>query len=146
MNNQQIINKALSILEERLKYCKGVFMSDPNVVKDYLKLKLAESPREIFAVLFLDAQHRLIKYSELFTGTISSATVYPREVVKEVLDCNAASVIFSHNHPSGNPEPSQGDRQITNKLKSALSLIDVSVLDHIVIGETCTSFAEQGLL
>ena len=102
---------------------------------------------EVFAVLFLDTQHRLIEYSELFRGTIDSASVYPREVLKEALRLNAAAVIVSHNHPSGNPEPSAADKSLTKRLREALAMVDVRVLDHIIVGGTeTTSFAEQGLL
>jgi DNA repair protein RadC len=96
--------------------------------------------------MLLDNRHKLIDYQELFFGTINAASVYPREVVKAVLAENAAAVIFAHNHPSGEAEPSQADIAITKRLKEALALIDVQVLDHIVIGETATSFAERGLL
>jgi len=143
--NEKIIIKALQILETKLTY-GSIALSDPSVVKDYLRLKLADKQSEVFSALYLDSAHQLIKYSELFQGSIASATVYPREVIKEALDCNAASIIFAHNHPSGNPEPSQQDRRITDKLKSALSFIDIQVLDHIVVGKTVTSFAEQGLI
>ncbi|HGP3147634.1 TPA: JAB domain-containing protein, partial [Pseudomonas aeruginosa] len=102
---------------------------------------------EVFAALFLDSQHRLLEYVELFRGTIDAAAVYPREVVKEALRVNAAAVIFSHNHPSGNPEPSQADKVLTQRLKEALALVDVRTLDHIIVGgEATASFAEQGLL
>jgi DNA repair protein RadC len=107
---------------------------------------LGYQEREVFAVLFLDSQHRLIEYQELFFGTIDAAAVYPREVVKAALDHNAAAVIFSHNHPSGVSQPSQADIAITEKLKKALNLIDVRTLDHIIIGEDIFSFAESGYL
>lgn len=100
----------------------------------------------MFAVLFLDSQNRILEYKELFRGTINAASVYPREVVKEVLALNAASVILAHNHPSGVSTPSQADKLITTKLQQALNLIDVSIVDHIIIGETSYSFAEHGLI
>ena len=107
----------------------------------------ASFEHEVFAALFLDSQHRLIEYVELFRGTIDQASVYPREVVKEALRLNAAAVVFSHNHPSGSPEPSQADRVLTQRLKEALALVDVRTLDHIVVGgAVTTSFAECGLL
>ena len=101
----------------------------------------------MFAILMLDNQHRLINYSEMFQGTIDSASVYPREVVKAALACNAGAIIMAHNHPSGHPEPSMADRNITKRLKEALALVDVRVLDHNVVGGLETvSFSERGLL
>jgi DNA repair protein RadC len=100
----------------------------------------------VFAVLLLDTQHRLIEYKEVFYGTIDAASVYPREIVKLVLEYNSAAVIIAHNHPSGISDPSQADKVITRKLIDALALVDVRVLDHIVVGETTLSFAEMGLL
>jgi len=113
----------------------------------YLSARLRGRPHEVFAVLFLDQQHRLLQYEEMFRGTINGASVHPREVVKAALRHNAAAVILAHNHPSGVAEPSHADRQITERLRSALDLVDVRVLDHVVIGEgQITSFAERGLL
>ncbi|USD35983.1 DNA repair protein RadC [Ferrimonas sp. SCSIO 43195] len=141
-----IIHKALTILESRQQQ-PGDSLTSALDAKNYLRLKLAEQQREVFAVLMLDSQHRVIEYQELFLGTIDAANVYPREVVKAVLGCNAAAVILSHNHPSGHAEPSQADRQITSKLQRALTVIDVPVLDHLVIGNPdVTSFAEWGWL
>ena len=98
-------------------------------------------------MLFLDTRHRLIEYREMFHGTIDSASVYPREVVKEALRLNAAAVILSHNHPSGNPEPSQADKLLTQRLKDALGLVEVRTLDHVIVaGQAATSFAERGLI
>lgn len=97
-------------------------------------------------MLFLDTKHRLIEYVEMFHGTIDSASVHPREVVKEALRLNAAAVIVSHNHPSGNPEPSGADRSLTQRLKEALALVDVVTLDHVVAGNSAASFAERGLI
>ncbi|GIA88948.1 DNA repair protein RadC [Vibrio cholerae] len=96
--------------------------------------------------MFLDNQHRLIAFEELFFGTIDSASVYPREVLKAALKVNAAALIFAHNHPSGDATPSQADKQITQRLKEALALVDIRVLDHIVVGDSAISFAERGLL
>ena len=119
----------------------------PVAVRKYLSAKLADFEHEVFAVLFLDTQHRLIEYSELFRGTIDSASVYPRELVKEALRLNAAAVIVSHNHPSGNPEPSGADKVLTQRLREALALVDVRTLDHIIVaGDSTTSFAERGLI
>lgn len=102
---------------------------------------------EVFAALFLDAKHRLIQYVEMFRGTIDCASVYPREEVKEALRLNAAAVIYAHNHPSGNPEPSQADQTLTQRLKEALALVEVGSLDHIIVaGQRTVSFAEEGLL
>ena len=112
----------------------------------YLVSKLRDYRFEVFACLFLDNRHRVIQFEELFRGTIDSASVHPREVVRRCLFHNAAAVIFAHNHPSGIAEPSQSDERITQKLKDALQLIDVRVLDHFVVGDTVVSFAERGLL
>jgi len=119
----------------------------PQAVKDYLKLQLAELPHEVFGLLFLDAQHRLLCFEELFRGTLTQTSVYPREVVKRALSVNAAAVILAHNHPSGVAEPSRADEHLTQTLRSALALVDVRVLDHLVVARTeVVSFAERGLL
>ena len=116
-------------------------------VRRYLRYRLGGRPREVFAALFLDAQHRLIAFREMFLGTIDSATVHPREVLRETLALNAAAVIFVHNHPSGIAEPSVSDVKITERLRQALQLIDVRVLDHIVVSPAdAVSMAERGLL
>lgn len=126
---------------------KGEGFTRPQMVKDYLASQLRHQPREVFAILLLDSQHRLLHYQELFYGTINAAPVYPREIVKLVLAKNAAAIILAHNHPSGVAEPSQADRRVTERIKSALDTIDVAVLDHFVIGAGETvSFAERGLL
>lgn len=126
---------------------RGDAISDPGITRQYLTARLRGYGREVFAVMFLDNQHRLIRYEELFFGTIDGASVHPREVVKQVLKHNAAAVIFAHNHPSGVAEPSQADRRITERLKSALMLVDVRVLDHMIVGDgEVLSFAERGLL
>ena len=119
----------------------------PQKVRQYLQLHLAGLPYEVFAVLFLDHQHRLIEMKPLFRGTLAQTSVYPREVVKEALALNAGAVVLAHNHPSGTAEPSRADEFLTQSLKSALQLVDVRVLDHMVIGQgTVVSFAERGLL
>jgi len=124
-----------------------ISFNSPSVVKDYLRLVLGGRQQEVFMVLFLDAQHRLIASEELFHGTLTQTSVYPREVVKRALIHNAAAVMLSHNHPSGMSEPSNSDRMLTDALKQALGLVDVRVLDHIVIGEQeALSFAERGLI
>jgi DNA repair protein RadC len=122
-------------------------LTSPEATRTYLKSRLRVYPHEVFACLFLDNRHRVIEYRELFRGTIDGASVHPREVVREAMRWNAAAVIFAHNHPSGVAEPSQADIRITERLREALALVDVRVLDHIVIGEGGgTSFAERGLL
>lgn len=143
------LQAALELAERYLEtsFSRGDAISDPGMTRRYLKGKLRGYDREVFACMYLDNQHRLICYEELFFGTIDGASVHPREVVKRVLRHNAAAVIFAHNHPSGVAEPSQADRRITERLKSALMLVDVRVLDHMVVGDDeVTSFAERGLL
>ncbi|RMD71935.1 MAG: JAB domain-containing protein [Gammaproteobacteria bacterium] len=132
-------------LLETLK--RGDALTSPELTKSYLKARLRDYPHEVFACLFLDNRHRIIAFEELFRGTIDGASVHPREVVKRVLAHNAAAVIFAHNHPSGVAEPSGADRSITLRLKEALALIDVRVLDHVIIGDReATSLAERGWL
>lgn len=122
-------------------------MSSPEVVRDYLRLTLAGKPHEVFLALFLDAQNRLIVAEELFRGSLTQTSVYPREVVKRALHHNAAALIFAHNHPSGIAEPSRADELLTRMLKNALSLVDLKVLDHVIVtGAAAFSFAERGLL
>jgi len=119
----------------------------PQTVKDYLQLQLAHRPHEVFAALFVDARHRLLAFEELFRGTLTQTSVYPREVVKRALALNACAVILAHNHPSGVAEPSRADEFLTQTLKSALALVDVTVLDHFVVARgSLVSFAERGLL
>ncbi|WP_309624935.1 RadC family protein [Methylibium sp.] len=119
----------------------------PQTVKDYLQLQLGSKQHEVFAVLFVDSQHRLIAFEEMFRGTLAQASVYPREVVKRALTLNAAAVVLAHNHPSGVAEPSRADEVLTQTLKSALALVDVRVLDHFVVSPgAVVSFAERGLL
>jgi len=126
---------------------KGNAFQNPQMVKDYLCSELRHRQREIFGVLLLDNQHRMLDYRELFQGTIDGASVYPREVVKLALSHNAAAVILAHNHPSGIAEPSQADRRITERLQQALQLVDIRVLDHMVVGDgEVASFAERGWL
>lgn len=144
MTAEQVLDKAAEILE--CKYVRGNSYTSSKATKDFLSFKLGRYDREVFAVMLLDSQHKLIDYRELFFGTINSASIHPREVVKAVLTDNAAAVIFTHNHPSGETKPSQADISITNQLKSALALIDVQVLDHVIVGSSATSMAELGLL
>lgn len=141
---KQILEKAAEILADT--YLRGDIFTSPEKVKEYLRYKLGGLERETFAVMLLDNQNRLIEYNELFYGTIDAASIYPREVVKLALKTNAAAVIFAHNHPSGEAEPSTADKRITQRLSNALALVDIRVLDHFVIGETCVSFAERGWL
>jgi len=141
----EILEKAKSILLSKL-INKDCFTS-PQMVKDYCQAAIAHYEYEVFAVLLLNQKNCLIEFKELFRGTIDSSSVFPREVVKEVLFSNAASVIFTHNHPSGVCEPSLADEQITKRLVEALGLIDVRVLDHIIVcAAGSVSFAERGLL
>jgi len=125
---------------------RGDSLNDVTAVRNYLCHQLRGYPHEVFAVLFLDNKHRVIEYEEMFRGTVDSASVHPREVVKAAMKHNACAVIFAHNHPSGNTEPSQADHRITDRLKDALSLVDVRVLDHFIIGDEVLSFAEKGYL
>lgn len=141
-----LIAAALSCIEARFAG-KRECLSSPNAVRDYLRLLLAPLPHEVFMALLLDAQNRLIAVEELFRGTLTQTSVYPREVVKLALRHNAAGIIFAHNHPCGIAEPSHADELITGALKHALALVDVKVLDHfIVAGSGCISFAERGIL
>lgn len=144
LSEHQVLEQAAKIIAD--KYLRGNVFTSPQATKEYLTYKLGNYDREVFAVLLLDNQNRLIEFHELFFGTIDAASVYPREVVKLALRENAAAVIFAHNHPSGISEPSQADKQITSRLKDALSVIDIRVLDHFIVGETCISFAEKGLI
>lgn len=126
---------------------EGELLTSPDLVRSYLSAQLRHKAHEIFAVLFLDNQHRLIAYDEIFFGTIDGASIYPREIVKKALARNAAAAILAHNHPSGLAEPSQSDRRITQRLQEALDLVGVRVIDHMVVGDSeVVSFAERGLL
>ena len=144
MTALQVFEKAAELLE--YQYQRDHSFTNPEHTKHYLSMKLGHQEREVFAVLFLDNQNQLIRYQELFYGTVDSASVYPREVAKAALQANAAAVIFAHNHPSGIAEPSSSDRRITTRLVDALKLLDIRVLDHVVVGLVCVSFAERGLI
>lgn len=125
----------------------GPALVAPEATRAFLTAQLRDKPYEVFCCLHLDNRHRLIAFEELFRGTIDGASVHPREVVRQALAHNAAAVILAHNHPSGVAEPSQADELITQRLKEALALIDIRVLDHLIVGDSrCLSFAEQGLL
>jgi DNA repair protein RadC len=142
---QELISAARVALSRRFR--RGSSLESPASVRDYLRLSLTELEHEVFCMIALDSRHRLITHLQLFRGTIDGSSVHPREVVKEALKHNAAAVIFAHNHPSGVAVPSQADELITQRLKDALALINVRVLDHLIIGsEGITSFAERGLL
>ncbi len=146
MSDQDIIDHALEILESRLQQ-PYFFVREPSDANNYLKLQFNGLEYESFRIMFLNNHHGLITLKELFRGTIDGATVHPREVVKAALHFNAAAVILTHNHPSGASTPSSADKDITKHLKSALCLIDVRVLDHIIVGGSKTfSFAENGLI
>ena len=142
---QAVLELAKRALSEELQ--AGVTLSAPQAVKQYLQLMLANRAYESFAVLFLDVKNRLIASEELFRGTLTHTSVYPREVVKSALAHNAAALIFAHNHPSGSAQPSSADHSLTQGLKQALALVDVRVLDHFVVaGPDVYSFAEHGQL
>jgi DNA repair protein RadC len=142
---QAIFEMSRRALQEEMQ--QGGVLNSPAAVRDYLRLKLGNLPREVFMVLLLDAQHRVVASEELFAGTLTQTSVYQREVVKRALHHNAAAVIFAHNHPSGVAEPSRADEMLTRALKEALALVDVKVLDHFVVaGNQCVSFAERGLM
>ncbi|WNO09312.1 RadC family protein [Teredinibacter sp. KSP-S5-2] len=142
---QAVLEMSRRHIHEKITLSKT--LSSSRVVKDFFISKLRHHHREVFAAAFLDCQNQFIAYEELFFGTIDSASVHPREVVKTALHHNAASVIFAHNHPSGNAEPSQQDKVITQTLRRALQLVDIHTLDHIVVGHgEPVSFAERGLI
>ena len=141
---QAVLEMAKRHLFENIQ--RGDVLCSPNETRRYLAAQLQSYPHEVFACLFLDNRNRVIAFEKLFFGTIDGASVYPREVVRMALKHNAAAVIFAHNHPSGVAEPSRADEQITKRLKAALDLVDIRVLDHMVIGDEVVSFAERGLL
>lgn len=125
---------------------EGAVIDSPEATRRYLLAQLRDAAQEVFAVLFLDQRHRVLAFERLFFGTINQSAVHPREVVKAVLRHNAAAVILAHNHPSGVAEPSTADREITLRLRDALNLIDVRLLDHMIVGDRCTSMAELGMI
>ena len=139
-----IIHRAIALTEQRC-FRRGPVLNSPQIVRDFLRLKLAAEPNEVFAVLFLDAQQRVLAYEPLFFGTATQTSVYPRVVLQRALELNASNVILAHNHPSGVTEPSRADELLTQTLKSTLHLADVTVLDHFIVGEgQPLSFAERG--
>lgn len=145
MTRENVIAAALQLLECEVREADALL--SPAAVRDYLRLRLAGRRHEVFVVVFLNAQHRVIAIEEMFRGTLTQTSVYPREVVVAALAHNAADVIFCHNHPSGVAEPSAADRALTHTLRQALALVDVRVLDHLVVaGAGYVSFAERGLI
>lgn len=142
-SDDAILEAARSVVDQRMQ--RGDSFGDPKASSAFFQAKLAGLEREVFAAVMLDTRHRLIEYAELFQGTIDGAEVHPREVVRYALRCNAAAVIVAHNHPSGSPEPSAADRVVTARLKQALGLVDVRLLDHVIVGGRLTlSMAARG--
>ncbi|WP_018233353.1 RadC family protein [Thioalkalivibrio thiocyanodenitrificans] len=141
---QAVLEMGRRHLSETL--ARGEALGNPDDTRRYLSARLRDYPFEVFACLFLDNRHRVITFEELFRGTIDGASVHPREVVRRALVHNAAAVILAHNHPSGVAEPSRSDEAITRRLREALALVDIRVLDHVVVGDELVSFAERGLL
>lgn len=140
---QAIISEALSVIKKYIN--QNDVLTSPQATKDYLCIKMAGIEREQFNILFLDTQNRLIEDVTLFEGTVDACSVYPGVVVQKALELNASALIMYHQHPSGNPEPSQADRRITRRLSDALNLVEIRVLDHLVVGgDTVVSFAERG--
>lgn len=141
---QRTIRRAINLLDKYLRQ-PGISFTSSMTARDCLRLQLAGQEREVFMVLYLDNQHRLLESETLFAGSVNHVQVHPREVMKSALRFNAAAVVLAHNNPSGDPEPSQCDRNITGRLKEVLALVDVKTLDHLVIGsEDIVSFAERG--
>ncbi len=142
-SDKETIERALAILSNRYTMTEAI--NDPRVAGAFIALKLGGCEREVFGAMFLDTRHRLISWKELFFGSIDGAEVHPREVVREALNLNAAAVILGHNHPSGVPEPSAADRAVTARMKQALSLVDIRLLDHFIVsGGLSTSMATRG--
>jgi DNA repair protein RadC len=140
-----VIEAALRFLRRRMK-AREIFTS-PDAVKNYLQLRIARCEHEVFTVLYLDAQNKLIECVEEFRGTLTQTSVYPREIVKRAISLNAAAVVLSHNHPSGTTQPSMADEALTQTMKAALALVDVRVLDHVIVAPgAALSMAERGLI
>ena len=131
-SDDEVLEAARAVVGQRMQ--RGAAFSDPQTAKTFFRDKLGGLEREVFALVCLDTRHRFIEYAELFQGTIDGAEVHPREVVRSAIRCNAAAVIVAHNHPSGSSEPSAADRAVTVRLKQALALVDVRLLDHIIVG------------
>jgi len=144
-NRPPLVTQALALLAGEIR--QSCYLSSPVAVRDYLQLLLADKPHEVFVVVFLDSQHQVLDVLEMFRGSLTQTSVYPREIVIESLARNAAAVILAHNHPSGSADASSADRALTATLQTALALVDVRVLDHFIVTRTrAPSFAEQGLL
>ena len=145
VNSDELLDVAKGLLTKKMEGCP--ILTSTQLVRDFLCVELGKEEHELFCCLFLDNRHRLISFEKMFRGTIDGASVYPREVVKRARALTANALILAHNHPSGVPEPSEADKAITRKITDALSLVDIRVLDHLVVGEDrCVSFAERGLL
>ena len=141
-----IIRQAITLLEQRI-FKAGPMLNSPAAVRDYLHLKLVAEPNEVFAVVFLNSQHQVLAYEPMFKGTVDQTSVYPRVLVQRALALNASAVILAHQHPSGMTVPSAADQALTDRLKAALAMVDVRVVDHFIVGKgTPYSFAESGLL
>lgn len=141
----EVLHAAQRVLASRVRGAE--VLTSPAVVKDFLRARMGRLPHEIFAVVHLDAQHRVLDYVEMFRGTVSQTSVYPREVIKDALSRNSSALLLVHNHPSGTPEPSRADEMLTQTLKSAAALVDVRVLDHLIVaGDSVLSMAEKGLV
>ena len=144
-DDDAIIAQACAIIDKR--FATGEALTDPAAAGAYFKVKIGGSPREVFAVLFLDTRHRMLAFEEMFYGTIDGAEVHPREVVRRALELNAAAVIVGHNHPSGVPDPSAADRAVTQRLKQSLALVEVRLLDHFICGSgAALSMASRGMI
>lgn len=144
---QRLVLRALRAIDASLRRTDAAVLASPRAVTEYLRLRLATRGHEVFVVLYVDSQNRLIEAVEMFRGTLTQTAVYPREIVREALARNAAAVILAHNHPSGVAEPSRADELLTSTVKQALALVDVAVLDHVIVGGMATvSFAERGWL
>ena len=142
---EEVLSQARRVLSQRVR--RGATMSSPQAVKDYLRVEIGALEHEVFCVLFLDAQHRLLACEELFRGTLTQTSVYPREVVLRALHHQAAAVVLAHNHPSGSVQPSRADEALTQTLKTTLALVDVRVLDHVIVAPgQALSMAEKGLV
>lgn len=142
------LDKARMILENKARY-SAMVLNDPRAISLYLSTRYINVKREVLIVLFMNSNHELIEAEDMFKGTIDAASVYPRPIVQRALELNAAAVVMAHNHPSGNPEPSEADKRITLRVRDALSLLDIRLLDHFVIGQgsnQCVSMAERGML
>ena len=145
-DDDAIVQKALAILASRMRSAE-IILTNPDAVRDFLRIRMGALEHEVFNVVFLNAQHGVIAIEEMFRGTLTQTAVYPREVLKRAMHHNAAAIVLAHNHPSGVAEPSLADKRLTETLSKTLSMVDVTVLDHfIVAGVQCISFAERGLI